>query len=126
MKRKWPDWSNGVLGAWIFISPLILEPTTLHDSAMSGAGMTLRTWNFFAVGAAIAVLALSGLIAFRRWKEWAMFGLGGWLFFSPWILGFHFSVLPMANAIISGALSALIAGAALVIAEGPGDLPPAR
>ena len=38
--------------------------------------------------AAVAVTAISAIIAYANWKEWLNVLLGTWLIVSPWVLGF--------------------------------------
>jgi SPW repeat len=42
-----------------------------------------------------------------RWQDWTNIGLGAWLFFSPWILGYAGPIAH--NAWLLGALTALCA-----------------
>lgn len=38
----------------------------------------------------------------QRWQDWAGLVLGGWMFFSPWILGYSASAVATGNALILG------------------------
>lgn len=44
-----------------------------------------------------------------KWHHWTIFGIGVWLILSPWVLGFAEVNLAMWNAVIAGALLALLA-----------------
>jgi len=109
-KIKWQDWTNLVLGLWVFIAPWVLQ-----QSATAGDG---AMWNLWIVGIAVAVFALAAMFAFQVWEEWVNVGLGIWLLASPWILGFSSASILTWNAVILGALIALAAGWALVQSPG--------
>ena len=70
------------------------------------------------MGVAVAVFALAAMFVFQVWEEWVNVGLGVWLLVSPWILGFSSAYALMWNAVILGALIAVIAGWALVQSTG--------
>ena len=54
--------------------------------------------DFLVSSAAVAVTAISAILAYANWKEWLNVLLGAWLIVSPWVLGFahtramHFSI----------------------------------
>jgi len=53
-----------------------------------------------AVGAAVIVLSVAGIMAFSDWEEWLKAGLGAWLIAAPWPLGFvHTSAMHVSIAI---------------------------
>ncbi len=101
MKKNWQDWGNLVLGLWIFASPWIFQLATAGNAV---------TWNLYVVGIAVTILALMAIFAFQAWEEWTNLVLGLWLLVSPWALGFSSSTLLMLNAVIAGALVAILAG----------------
>jgi len=39
-----------------------------------------------------------------RWYQWTVIGIGIWLLFSPWLLGFSELNLPAWNSVIAGIL----------------------
>jgi len=109
-KTKWQDWTNLVLGLWVFIAPWVLQQSaTAGNSAM---------WNLWIVGVAVAVFALAAMFAFQVWEEWVNVGLGIWLLVSPWVLGFSSTSILMWNAVILGILIAVAAGWTLIPALG--------
>ena len=110
MKQRWQDWSNLVLGLWVFFSPWILQQALASGTAASSAA----TWNLYIVGIAVAVVAAGALFAFQVWEEWTNVVLGAWLFASPWVLGFSSSAVLMWNAVVVGALIVILAGWAMV------------
>ena len=114
MKKHWQDWGNLVLGLWILVSPWVLQLTTaVGAEATGGAVNNAATWNLALVGIAVAALAVAAIFAFQAWEEWTNVGLGVWLLISPWALGFSSSALLMWNAVIAGALIAVLAGWAI-------------
>lgn len=122
-KRRWQDWINVALGLWIVASPWILQHAMAAAGVMAGeAGPGDATqavmWNMYLVGAAVAATAGAALIAFQTWEEWTNVVLGGWLLFSPWILGFSSVTALMWNAVIAGAIVVALAGWAISTAQG--------
>ena len=81
------DIYNLSLAAFLFISPW------LFAYAQQNAKL-----DIFVSSAAVAVTAISAILAYANWKEWLNVLLGAWLVASPWVLGFahtraaHFSV----------------------------------
>lgn len=72
----------------------------------------------YIIGIAIAATAGAALIAFQIWEEWTNVVLGGWLLFSPWILGFSTVTALMWNALIAGAIVVALASWAIGTARG--------
>jgi SPW repeat-containing protein len=118
-KLKWQDWINLVAGLWIFVSPWALQQAVTTSTAVGEVSAGSINWNLWIVGLAVATLALIALFAFQVWEEWVNVGLGLWLIASPWILGFSTAALLTWNAVIIGVLIAVVAGWALVPAQGP-------
>jgi hypothetical protein len=76
--KRWQDWTNALLGAWLFIGPYWIVP---HGSA--------ETWNSWIFGFLIVAAALWALnMPLSRAAEWAGATLGAWVFLAPWFLGF--------------------------------------
>lgn len=119
MRNRWQDWSNLLLGLWVFVSPWVLQHTMTTGAAAAGAVTSAAMWSFYISGIAIAILAAAALLAFQTWEEWVNLALGSWLFVSPWVLGFSTSTLLMWNAVIAGALIVLLAGWGMSPAQGP-------
>ena len=72
------DLVNAVLGVCLALAPWALGFT----------GEVAATWNALIVGAAIALIALGALFAFREWEEWVNLALGVWAILAPWFFGF--------------------------------------
>ena len=72
------DLVNAVLGVCLALAPWALGFT----------GEVAATWNALIVGAAIALVALGALFAFREWEEWVNLALGVWAILAPWFFGF--------------------------------------
>jgi hypothetical protein len=73
------DVVNIIVGVCLALTPWVLGFTEA------------AAWNAWLVGAAIALVALGALMAFREWEEWVNLVLGVWAIVSPWVLGFVFS-----------------------------------
>ena len=91
--KRWQDWTNVVLGAWLIIAPFILGTSPDRNS----------TWNAVAVGVLVAVIALWALaMPAVRMAEYLNALLGAWLIVSPFALGFAGLTTPAWNAWIIG------------------------
>ena len=122
-KQRWQDWLNVVLGLWIVASPWALQHAMAAVGTMAGEaplGQATQTvmWNMYIVGILVAITAGAALIAFQTWEEWTNIVLGGWLFFSPWILGFSSVAALTLNAVIAGAIVVVLASWAVGTARG--------
>ena len=93
------DLVNVVLGLC-----LVLAPWALGFSSEIAA-----TWNARIVGAAIALVALGALFAFREWEEWVNFALGVWAILAPWLLGFATVAAAMYAHVIIGLIVGVLA-----------------
>jgi hypothetical protein len=91
------DLVNVVLGLCLVFAPWALGFT----SEMAA------TRNAWIVGAAIALIALGALFAFREWEEWVNLALGVWAILAPWLLGFA----TVAAALYAHVIIGLIVGA---------------
>lgn len=121
-RRRWQDWLNVVLGVWIVASPWALRHAMAAAGVMAGEaplGEATQAvmWNMYIVGILIAATAAGALIAFQTWEEWTNIVLGGWLLFSPWVLGFSSVTALMWNAVIGGAIVVVLAGWAIGTAQ---------
>jgi len=58
--------------------------------------------NSYVVGATVALIAFAAISSPQIWKEYTNIGLGLWLIFAPFVLGFTGLVGPMLNQIIAG------------------------
>lgn len=97
--KHWQDPVNLVLGLWMLASPWALS----HQTEMT------PTWNAVILGILIAAAALVALFRVMAWEEWVNLALGVWLVISPWILGFSGLATAMWNAVIVGAVVAVLA-----------------
>ena len=100
---KWQDAVNLGHGLWIVAAPWLL-----HFSKLAGA-----RWDHWIVGGAVALIAAASLPRARYWKEWIAIAAGGWLFLSPWLLGFSYAPNARWNAWMLGALVFYVAAWAL-------------
>jgi uncharacterized membrane protein YoaK (UPF0700 family) len=101
--NRWQDWCNLVLGAWLFISPWVMQYPADKPAAM---------WNAHILGVVVFVLAIIALYGQRLWEEGWNTVLGLWLIISPWVLRFSPHRDVTTNAVIVGILVAVIAGLA--------------
>jgi hypothetical protein len=90
------DVVNALLGVCLALAPWALGFT----------GEVAATWNALMVGAAIALIALGALLAFREWEEWVNLALGVWAILAPWLIGFA----TVANAMYAHVIIGLIVG----------------
>lgn len=97
--KHWQDPVSLILGLWLLASPWMLQ----------FSGETAPMWNAVAVGVLVAAIALYALFRVMAWQEWANATLGIWLVASPWILGFAGLAAAMWNAVIVGAVIAVLA-----------------
>lgn len=81
--RSLIEWLTAVFGAWIVLSVWLI-PLVQPGFSLSGPAQV----SHLIAGAALVILALAGVFAFRIWEEWLLAGTGLWLAVSPWILGF--------------------------------------
>lgn len=76
---RWQDWTNLVVGAWLFISPWLV----------GFAGTSAAAWDAWVFGVVIMVFALWALRApASRGPQWALVVGAAWVFGAPWLLGF--------------------------------------
>jgi hypothetical protein len=107
--RRWQDWSNLVLGAWLFFSPWLIQ----YPSDTLNA-----TWNAHIVGAAIVLFAALAVYMPRIWEEGLNVVLGIWTIISPWVLGFASYRNVTTNAVIVGVLVTALAAWAILHDKG--------
>ncbi len=93
------SWLNVVLGAWLFISPWVLDFVPADDASR----------NAWIVGAAIAVIAAIVAAMGVSYLAWANVVLGAWLFVSPWALSYTNLDGASWNAWIVGVLVVIVA-----------------
>jgi len=82
-KQPWRDWVILAAGIWLFSAPFFMS----YDSRTGAAA-----WDSYAVGALIAVFAVSSLwsrsVLLSSAEEWIKFVLAPWLLAAPIALGF--------------------------------------
>jgi hypothetical protein len=76
--RKLLDGVNLLAGLALAASPWIL----------GYAAETTASWNAWATGALIAVMAIGAILKFHEAEEWGNLALGLWSLLAPWGLGF--------------------------------------
>jgi hypothetical protein len=97
--KHWQDPVNLVLGLWLVASPWVLRFQAEADP----------TWSAVVLGAVIAAVAAAELMRVMAWEEWLEILLGVAVALSPWILGFSGIAVAMWNAVIVGAVVAVLA-----------------
>jgi len=98
--NRWQDWTNLLLGAWLFVSPWLMS----YADALPNAA-----WNAWALGAAIVLLAVLAMYRPKAWEEGLNIVLGAWVAVSPWVLGFTSDGEVTANAVAVGGIVTLLA-----------------
>ncbi len=95
--RRWQDIVMLVLGAWLIVSPFVLQyPDYTGYTAM----------NSYILGIGVIVFAAIALYMPQMWEEWVNLILGAWLIISPLVLGFRDDTVATANHFIVGLLVA--------------------
>lgn len=103
--KRWQDWLNLLLGAWLFASPWAMNYTgEMRDAA----------WNAYILGAAIMIFAAVAVYMPKTWEEAINILLGAWVAISPWVLGFASARSVMMNMVVTGSLVMLLAIWAMV------------
>ena len=105
--NRWEDWGNLLLGAWLFVSPWVLQ---FAAGTGSNATVASAAWNAWISGGVIAVIAVVALFQLQQWEEWANVLVGIWVAISPWVLGFTSLTTATSNAVIVGILAVCLAG----------------
>jgi hypothetical protein len=120
------DLAKSVLGIWLFISAAVLAPHETTSSFLHGAmfdgmlvGGLLIVGGIYAAARASATQELTRTYRRRYWSVFTL-ALSAWLVASPWILGFNDSTRLMWNAVICGAVLAILSGVNLLVTENLG------
>jgi hypothetical protein len=98
--KRWQDWVNLALGAWMIISPSAL------GFADSG---NVAAWSAWVFGAGIVMFAGMAASMRKAWEEGINIVLGIGLLISPWAFEFASQSTPTSNAAIVGVLVAALA-----------------
>ena len=96
--RRWQDWANLVLGAWVFASPWVLN-----------YGGTTAALNAYVMGGGIVVFALIAAYMPKAWEEIINMLLGVWLVVSPFVLGFSAMTEIALHTVVVGILATAFA-----------------
>lgn len=96
--RRWQDWANLVLGAWIFVSPWVLDY----------AGTT-AAWNAYIAGAGLVVFVLLAAYMPSASEEIVNAAFGVWLVVSPFVLGFDEMTVVALHTVLAGILATAFA-----------------
>lgn len=107
---KTANWTNLVMGVWLFFSPFILESNII-------LGEVAANRNFHTVGVLVTLTTLMAMYELKPWEEWMNLAFGIWLFISPWALGYSHSSVYYWNALCVGAIIAVASAMALPIAQ---------
>ncbi len=102
--RRWQDWLNLALGAWLFLSPWLMQYGDFTGAA----------WNAHLLGLAIMVFAAWALYKPSPWQEVVSMAFGVWLALSPWAIGFNGQRPIFLNAVIVGLLVIAMAAWAML------------
>jgi len=98
--KRWQDWANLALGAWMIVSPWALGFASQYDVA------ALTAWM---LGAGIVVFAAMAAYMPKAWEEGINVLLGIGLIASPWALDFAARSAATSNAVTVGVLVAALA-----------------
>ena len=98
------DYIKLALAAFLILTPWIFGFTSV--AVVSG--------NAWISGAVIGLASIAAIVALAEWEEWVSLALGLWVMISPWVLGFHTTVISAMRADVAvGIAVALIAAAEL-------------
>jgi hypothetical protein len=95
--KHWQDPVNGLLGAWLILSPWIVG---LQEPRVAMA-------TFLTFGLLLAATAVGAILLPRAWEEWIGAAIGVALMVSPWVLGFSGTMAAVQVALFTG-LAALV------------------
>jgi general stress protein CsbA len=102
--KRWQDWVNIVLGAWLVASPWLFGYTTEPMYA---------AWAAYGFGLAVILFAAIAVYMPKAWEEWVTVLLGLALIASPWVLGFAGHLAATLNAVVLGMLVVFFAASAM-------------
>jgi hypothetical protein len=102
------DIGNAVTGVCLALTPWVFDFAHEVDAA----------WNAWAVGAAVALIAIGALVAFNQWEEWLNLALGIWAVVAPWVIGFTAITAATYAHVVIGVIVAVLAAAELWLVHG--------
>ena len=97
--ERWQDLFGFLTGLWLFLSPWLMDYSTLSHAA----------WNAYIIGAALVVFEAAALAYSTIWEELLDMALGVWLLASPFVLGFVAQQAAAMNAVIVGVIVIILA-----------------
>jgi hypothetical protein len=98
--KRWQDWVNLLLGAWLVISPWVMTYPADNPAAI---------WNACLVGLGILVFSIYAVYLPKIWEEGINIVLGLWMVISPWVLAYAMFLDLRANAVLVGIVVAALA-----------------
>ena len=90
--KHWQDPVNGLLGAWLILSPWVLG---LQQPRAAMA-------TFIVAGVLLLATAVGAILLPRAWEEWFGALVGAALMVSPWVLGFAGTTAAVQVALFTG------------------------
>jgi len=108
MKTRWQDWLVLILGAWLLLSPWLLQ----YFTAWPYLDDTAASWNSLIFGLVIVSIMARVLYIPDRFgtQERLTLAVGLWLIISPWALGFANAKLATINLMSVGVAVTLLSG----------------
>lgn len=100
LKKPWQDWATLIAGVWFALAPWAMG----HGDAAAGV-----LYNAVIVGGAIALFSAGALAKPQAWEEVIDFLIGVWAIASPWALGYNSLRDLTTNAVVIGAIVAVLA-----------------
>ena len=94
---------NLVAATCLFLTPWIFGFASVGEASR----------NAWICGVAIGIASLAAVFAYAEWEDWASLVLGLWLIVSPWLLGFHDTVMSATrvSVVVGIAVAVFSAGA---------------
>jgi hypothetical protein len=105
------DFIKLALAAFLILTPWVFGFT----SAAVASG------NAWISGALIGLASIAAIVALAEWEEWLSLAFGVWVAISPWLLGYHATIISAmrANAAIGIAVVLLAAAELAMIHRSP-------
>lgn len=105
------DFIKLALAAFLILTPWIFGFTAA----------TVASGNAWTSGAVIGLVSIAAIVALAEWEEWVSLAFGLWVAISPWLLGYHATVISAmrANATIGVAIVLLAAADLAMIYRSP-------
>ena len=97
--KHWQDPVNAALGAWLLLSPFLLDFVF----------EVVPTASTMLSGLALIVVTFGAMCTPRAWEEWLETLIGLWLIAAPWALGFN-ELLPAMRASVATGVGVAVLG----------------